>query len=64
MNPDQEKNAKQLYTIRYTIMPEQSIQQTALNALVELGEALLEAQMEEDGFPEANQLIAKIKAQL
>ena len=55
---------KQLYTIRYSIVPGKTEAQIAQECLEQLAEELLNVQMETEGFPEANKLIARIKAAL
>lgn len=62
MNPDE--GPKQLYTIRYRIVPGKTEAQIAQECLQQLAEELLNVQMETEGFPEANELIARIKAAL
>lgn len=62
MNPD--KEPKHLYTIRYTIQPNQKEDDVIFSCLQELAEELANAEMDAAGYPEANEVIARIKAQL
>jgi hypothetical protein len=55
---------KHLYTIRYTIKPKVSEEMVKLQFIKDINDKLNDIQMELDGFPEANAVIARIKDQL
>jgi len=58
MNPDRDKNVKQLYTIRYTIKQQKAVE--AVQALDELRTELIEQVIDMGDFAEARAVIAKI----
>jgi hypothetical protein len=54
---------KHLYTIRYTIPAKLSGEMLRQQLMKEITDELTDIQMELEGFPEANELITRIKAQ-